>query len=337
MSRIIFPKKILSIVVPSFNSEKTIGNLLESINTSKFNFFENIEAIIVDDKSKDRTKDVVNRLIPLLKFSAKFIILKKHAGPGAARNKGASIAKGVCLLFLDSDVELKLNTLALAYRLAKNNHKKVFTGIWDWKQKTDKFFPQFKAFRDWSYWLFERKKNSRYYLFSTRIAGIEKKIFYQVGRFDEKYSQLEDFDLTYRIEKISPIQFCPDLKVTHEFEDFLPIAKKYFKRSVVWAQLYRKRYQFDPVATTKKEALKSVIATLIFVFSLIGILIHQSIVMAIILFLVYAYLERQFWLFLMKKKGFIFLLQAIPTSIILYFIINLGAFWGFLSSRSVDS
>ncbi len=327
-------KIVLSIVIPARNSEKTIGKLLLSINNSNFKNFNRIEAAVVDDYSEDGTKKIVRQNAAKMKFPLQLLLQNKQRGPGAARNKGAKAAKGKYLFFLDSDTQLKKNTLQIAFDLVKKNNIKAFTGIWDCHQETTKFFPQFKAFRDWSYWLFERQQNSRYYLFSTRVAGIDKKLFFRIGGFDENYSQLEDFDLTYRIEKIAPIKFCPELQVFHEFEDFWPIAKKYFKRSHVWAKLYLKRYKFDPVATSQKEAVKAITASAILFFILTGIFWPGLLLIALILFIIYSHLEWQFWLFLLEKKGWRYLFQAIPVSIVLYVIIMLGAGWGIVTSES---
>lgn len=324
----------LSAIIPTHNSQNTIKPLLLSINNSPSVNFNKFEVIIVDDGSSDDTVKIIKDLYKKLKFKIKILVLKKNVGPAKARNLGAKKAKGKYLLFLDGDVELKSQTLANVFKLIGNNKIKAFTGIWDYHQKSTSFFPQYKALRDWSYWFAEREENSHYYLFSTRIAGIEKKLFQKLNGFIEDYKEptVEDIELTYRIEKLEKIKFASNIIVNHEFEDFFPIAIKYFKRSRDWIKLYLRRFRFDPVATSKREAFKSVLSTIILGLFSATFLIKPLIVPTVILFFIYSCLEYKFWRFVLHKKGFLFLLKSIPTSIILYFIINLGAAWGYFLS-----
>jgi len=336
----------LSIIIPTHNSQNTIQDLLFSINNSPSVDFKHIEVIVVDDQSKDKTRKIVSQIKSILNFSFLTINCTSHVGPAKARNLGAKKAKGKFLLFLDGDVELKNKTLTNTLKTIEDGKVKAFTGIWDFNQKTKGFFPQFKALRDWSYWFIEREEYSHYYLFSTRIAGIEKKLFQKLGGFIEDYKEptVEDIEFTYRIEKMSPIKFCSNIVVNHEFEGFFIIAIKYFKRSRDWIKLYLKRFRFDPVATSKREAIKSIISSIMLLFLVLFVIFnvlptHYSLltttffIITILLFLLFYYLEFKFWRFLLQKKGFIFLLKAIPTSIILYQFINTGAAWGYISAK----
>ncbi|MFA6081394.1 MAG: glycosyltransferase family 2 protein [Patescibacteria group bacterium] len=329
--------KLFSFVIPTHNSEITIPRLLLSINRSSSKYYKSIEVIIIDDNSKDKTITVVKNIIKKLKFKTNIYSFKKHIGPARARNMGAKYASGKYLVFLDGDVELKKNTLKNIYSLLLKEKIKAFTGIWDYHQKTESFFPQFKAIRDWSYWFVEREEYSHYYLFSTRIAGIEKKLFQKLRGFIEDYKEptVEDIELTYRIEKLSSIKFCSNIVVNHEFEEFFPIAIKYFKRSRDWIKLYLKRFRFDPVATSKREAFKSILSSVLIFLLFMSIFFNILLVPAFLLFLIYSYLEFKFWKFILQKKGFVFFLKSIPTSIILYQFINFGAAWGYITAKKI--
>ncbi len=328
------PPVLLSLIIPTHNSEKTITSLLTSINKSTFRHFRETETIIVDDFSRDKTIAIIKKLAPRQKSKTTVFKVDRHHGPAHARNFGVKQAKGGYILFLDSDVILKKNTLKTAFQMAKDKKVRAFTGIWDWHQKTAKFFPQFKALRDWSYWILDRKKGFLYYLFSTRIAGIEKKLFQQIGCFNEDYAEptVEDIELTYKIAPVAPIKFSTALVVEHEFEDFWPIAKKYFKRSRDWIQLYMKRLRFDPVATSGGEAAKSL--TIGFsVFSLLLFPLTKNaffLLDAAVFFILFMILEFRFLVFLKNKKSWGFMLQSIPTAIVLYLIIDLGTAYGLL-------
>lgn len=328
-------QKVLSIIIPTHNSQNTITGLLISLHASEFRHFEDIEVIVVDDASKDKTRTTVRKLQEKLKYKLILFPMRKNVGPAKARNYGVKKAKGTYVLFLDSDVELAKSTLRYAFQFAKEKQVKAFTGIWHFRQKTNAFFPNFKAMRDWVYWFIEREKYARYYLFSTRIAGIEKKLFQKIGGFDESFPEptVEDIELTYRIEKHTKIRFSPELMIYHEFEDFWPIAKKYFKRSRDWISLYQKRLRFDPVTTSKKEMFKALLAAVLVATLFLGLFHWIFFYIALLIIVQFTNLEWYFWTFVLKQKGWVFLLKSIVYSIILYLIIDIGSSWGLVLSK----
>ena len=84
-----------SIVIPNYNSEKTIGECLEAATDIDYG---NYEVIVVDDSSRDNSISIIR------KFPCKLVQMKKNVGAAEARNAGARSAEGVMLLFMDSDI-----------------------------------------------------------------------------------------------------------------------------------------------------------------------------------------------------------------------------------------
>lgn len=89
----------VSVIIPTYNEENVIGDCLESLSKQTY---KDLEVIVVDDGSIDRTLDVISTIHYSL-FSI-HLLAQKHLGPGAARNFGASRAKGDILVFVDSDM-----------------------------------------------------------------------------------------------------------------------------------------------------------------------------------------------------------------------------------------
>jgi glycosyltransferase involved in cell wall biosynthesis len=363
----------LSIVIPAYNSEKTILLLLQSIAKSQKVDFSEIEVVVVDDASADATAEVgmsffrtsqvrstcasgtkvvvlrnqweysKRQCLPAVAF--KLIRLKKNQGPAKARNIGVKHAKGKVVLFLDADVVLYKDTLFEIIRSFKNDPDLyALTGVWDKTQKSNKFFPKFKALRDWSYWINERDPKNYYYLFSTRVAAIKKDLFLRLGGFDTTYKHalVEDMELTYRIAKRYAVVFNPRAIVHHEFEDFFPIAKKYFWRSFYWSKIYRERKKFDPVATTGKEAATTVSAggvvlfTAVLLLSYLGNLGDPStslgtglskiaLIGLIVVGVIHLFGVRKFLFFVSKEEGVVFAVKSFFVGIILYLVILAGA------------
>ena len=86
---------LLSIIIPTYNSEKFISTALDSIKCQRF---EAYEVLIVDAGSSDKTKDICKL------YDGRFIFHElKGSKQGEARNLGVSSAKGALVMFLDSD------------------------------------------------------------------------------------------------------------------------------------------------------------------------------------------------------------------------------------------
>jgi glycosyltransferase involved in cell wall biosynthesis len=108
---------MLSIIIPTLNEEKYIGNLLNSLKNQTYKDFE---IIIVDAGSRDGTEEVISKAdigqIPL-----KFVNLDNR-NVSLQRNKGASIANGELLLFIDADIVLsKEDILERLVKIFENN------------------------------------------------------------------------------------------------------------------------------------------------------------------------------------------------------------------------
>jgi glycosyltransferase involved in cell wall biosynthesis len=89
---------LVSIITPSYNSEKYIK---ETINSVQNQTYQKWEMIITDDGSVDNSVDVIEEMI---KNDSRVKLLKiANSGPAIARNNSIKQAKGQYLAFLDSD------------------------------------------------------------------------------------------------------------------------------------------------------------------------------------------------------------------------------------------
>ncbi|MBU0527952.1 glycosyltransferase [Candidatus Micrarchaeota archaeon] len=93
--------ELVSVVIPTFNSEKEISRCLESI---KGQSYDKIEIIVVDKFSHDKTGKIAK------KYSAKLILDKGERAK--AKNIGIANAKGEYIFFIDSDMELEKHVIS---------------------------------------------------------------------------------------------------------------------------------------------------------------------------------------------------------------------------------
>jgi len=93
----------VSVVITSYNRENMIIRAIESVVNQSY---KNIEIIIIDDHSKDNTKDIVNNYINENNFSnIVFLINEQNMGANYSRNRGVKISTGKYISFLDDDDE----------------------------------------------------------------------------------------------------------------------------------------------------------------------------------------------------------------------------------------
>lgn len=112
---------LFSIVVACYNHEKFIQKTVESALLQPFS---GKEVIVVDDASKDGTADILKSFGNAITFEKRSV----NGGAGAARNHGASIAKGKYLVFLDGDDILTPWSLNVYSRLIAERTPRMILG-----------------------------------------------------------------------------------------------------------------------------------------------------------------------------------------------------------------
>lgn len=92
-------KTKVSVIIPTYNEERDISDCILSILNQSY---KNLEIIIVDDGSTDKTREIVNKI---KKKSNKVKLIEgEHKGPGFSRNLGSKKAKGSIFVFVDADM-----------------------------------------------------------------------------------------------------------------------------------------------------------------------------------------------------------------------------------------
>ncbi|MEL9914517.1 MAG: glycosyltransferase [Thermoplasmatales archaeon] len=172
---------LVSVIIPTKNSELTLKRCLESVQNQSY---KNIEIIVVDNYSTDKTKEIIKS------FNAKFY----EIGPerSAQKNFGATKANGEYLYFIDSDFVLSDNLISECISLVNEGCDAIFvTNISD---------PSISLWSKIRYYERISYIGSRIYE-ATRF--IKKDIFFELGGFDENISADEDYDLQNRINRLN--------------------------------------------------------------------------------------------------------------------------------------
>lgn len=117
-------KKKISVIVPVYNTEKYLEKCIHSILNQTY---YNLEIILIDDGSTDKSGDICDRFAQL--DGRVVVVHQSNSGQSAARNNGIRIATGYYLAFVDSDdsIDEHMYEKMIAY-LEKNNLGIVMCG-----------------------------------------------------------------------------------------------------------------------------------------------------------------------------------------------------------------
>jgi len=124
----------VSIIVPVYNVEQYLEKCLETLVNQTL---EDIEIIIVNDGSKDKSKEIINKYID--NYPNKIAYLEKeNGGLSDARNYGIPYSRGEYIAFLDSDDYVELDTYENMYYLAKKEDSDMVECdfIWEYPKKS---------------------------------------------------------------------------------------------------------------------------------------------------------------------------------------------------------
>lgn len=187
---------MLSIVIPTFNEEKFLPYLLESLKKQTFRDFE---IIVADNLSTDATRSIA------LKAGARLV---KGGLPARGRNHGAKVAQGEWLLFLDADVILPPDFLEKSVAEIKKRNFSITSCLI--RPLSDRKID--KLLHDTANWyLWTTKK------FFPHAPGfcifVKKELHRSLGGFDEKIKLAEDHDYVLRASRIAHFGFLQNVRI----------------------------------------------------------------------------------------------------------------------------
>ena len=263
-----------TVIIPVFNSERTVTKLLRSIFKLRHQPYE---IIIVDDASTDQTPNILNS-----HQGIKLLRLEKNVGPALARNIGAKESKTSWLLFIDSDCSIPENSINYAFPSKKEQLDKIVgkMGVFDIKGRNSSSIGRYKNMQRH----FEIKAmNNPPEVFCSSCFTIKKEVYFKCGGFNESFGNTptEDNEFYFRLIKGNHfIKYDTSFSFFHNKE--MSLKKLYyddFSRSKaivqnIFGQLGEKRKNLggDEIMKWSTELLTSfciIICIILFPFSLL--------------------------------------------------------------------
>lgn len=202
-------KGLFSVVVPAYNREKTVGRAIKSALAQTYG---NIQVVVIDDGSKDGTKEVV---LSFLKDERVKYIYQENSGAQRARNHGLEHSQGEFIIFLDSDDELLPECLEkLVEKFREDSEIGAAYFVAGVKENG-----RLRSMRkDYLNGYIYREVLEQGYLTSSSFIAMRRCIFETIGNWDEKFPASQDDDMCFRIAKNCKIGFINEILGIYYFD-----------------------------------------------------------------------------------------------------------------------
>ncbi|MDN3698496.1 glycosyltransferase [Vibrio genomosp. F6] len=230
----------ISIVVITLNEEKRIGRLMDDLSKQSHRDFE---VIVVDSNSDDSTCDVA----AAYESSLPELSIHKMSTRGVSlgRNTGASLAKHERLLFLDADVRLSSDFLAMA--IAQLNERKLeVAGVYMGSKNLPLLH---KA----GYAMFNGGLFITQFFFPTAVGACifsTKRVHQALEGFDENITLCEDCDYVKRASKTWRFRF---LSLRFEFDPRRLDQDGLFKMGLTYLKANVRRFFIGEMRNNEME------------------------------------------------------------------------------------
>lgn len=222
----------LSVVVPVHNGGQAFAECLRALGSGSR---VPDEVIVVDDGSTDGSAEIAAA------SNARVIRLSGPAhGPAYARNRGAEVASGELLVFIDSDVAVHGEALARFAELARSEPAiAAFFGSYDDNPSDGGLVSQYKNL--FHHYVHQHGRRQAF-TFWAGLGAIRREAFAAAGGFDEGYLRpsIEDIALGARLRALGyGVMLCPQIQGTHHKRWTLAglLCTDIRDRAVPWSRL----------------------------------------------------------------------------------------------------
>lgn len=244
-------KPEISVVVAAYNRPDSLLRLLGELSRqtcarSRF------EVVVIDDGSKDDMAALVEDRKRTFGDLNVRVHRQHNGGAARARQKGAELAAGTLLLFLDDDMELPAELVEAHLDAHRGHPKRVVMG----RLRAASSLAEMPLFERFYARMLDRlaaQSAARESAFDaeslyTGNLSLDRELFFDAGGFDVSFKQIEDAELGVRLEQAGASFYFSERGYTVHASDHVS-RDKWLARSVTDGRFWTRLSQKHPEAT----------------------------------------------------------------------------------------
>jgi glycosyltransferase involved in cell wall biosynthesis len=312
---------VISVIVPVRNDPLRLGRCLCALRQSTY---AAMEVLVMDDASTDDTPAIAQQL------GARVIRMEKCGGPGRARNRGAELAAGRYIMFVDADVCVHPQTIErVMHHFEQEPTLDALFGSYDDKPDDRHFVSQYKNLQ---HHYVHQRASERATTFWSGCGAIRREVFMRFGGFNVDYGRpsIEDIELGVRLHQAGlKIAVKKDVHATHlkRWTLWGLIKTDVRDRGIPWTRLILERDHLpNDLNLGFSQRLSALMA-----YGLIGVLVVALaslagwvpflaawIGLALALLIGIVCINHDFYTFLVRVRGLLFAAGAVPLHVLYY-------------------
>lgn len=225
---------LVSVVIPAYNRADKIEASIRSVQAQTYPHWE---IIVSDDGSKDKTSDVVRRLMAE-DNRIRLVTREKNAGAQSARNAGVREAVGEWIAFLDSDDQWLTDSLERRMRIAlEKNVQVVHSNAYILHPGKDKELYKVPALSGHVYKQVLRGEGPMFPCLLIKKSALET-----IGLLDETIISYQEWDTAIRLAKRFEFGFEPEPTFIYDYRTQNAISRDANRAGRGYEQIVRKHF-----------------------------------------------------------------------------------------------
>lgn len=303
----------LSVVIPVYNGGNDLERCLQGV---RLTLGIDYEIVVIDDGSTDHSAKIAER------YGARLLQNASPRGPAAARNDGALAALAPLVFFLDADVVVHPDTIAQGLRrFDADPSLAALFGSYDDQPAAPGLVSRYRnLLHHYVHQQGDFVDDARpAHTFWTGCGMIRREVFLEIGGFDPalyRRPAIEDIELGYRLTRAGHrVVLARDVQATHlkRWTLYTVLKTDIFQRGLPWMLLMLRSQTIETDLNVSRSQRTCVAATgLGWAAIPMALKFPAAGLIPIIGLIVQAVLNRDFYRFLVRKRGWAFALGSFP-------------------------
>ncbi|MBI4548624.1 MAG: glycosyltransferase [Ignavibacteriae bacterium] len=217
----------ISVIIPTYQEEEFIGTLLDQF-THELRKRHGIEVIVSDGGSRDQT-------VAIARLRADRVLEAENNSKqniSIGRNRGARVARGDVLIFLDADVNIENAEQFFSIMGEVVLHEKTSAAtckVFVYPEEETVRDRYFHRFLNWYFWVLNAVGMG---MARGECQVIRKDVFQKLSGYNESIAAGEDYELFLRLRRLGKVSYVRSLKVFESPRRYRRYG--YFRTLLLW-------------------------------------------------------------------------------------------------------